>query len=178
MSLKILKKPGRWVLVFLIFLYTVRLFYISYLPLAPDEAYYWYWSKHLDWSYFDHPPMMAYIMAIFTAVGTDSEFFVRLGGLVCSVLSLLLMYYAGRRLVPENTRFPGEVVAIANITLLFPAGCIIQTPDTPMLLFWTAAVYCGNDYAFSSENVIVVVSTQAVRNQSNIWDSQNQRLKR
>ena len=34
------------------------------------------------------------------------------------------------------------------------------------------------DYAFSSENVIVVVSTQAVRNQSNIWDSQNQRLKR
>jgi len=35
-----------------------------------------------------------------------------------------------------------------------------------------------NDYAFSSENVIVVVSTQAVRNQSNIWDSQNQRLKR
>jgi len=38
--------------------------------------------------------------------------------------------------------------------------------------------FYANDYAFSSENVIVVVSTQAVRNQSNIWDSQNQRLKR
>jgi len=35
-----------------------------------------------------------------------------------------------------------------------------------------------NDYAFSSEKVIVVVSTQAVRSRSNICDSQNRRLKR
>ena len=87
MALKIAEKPGTWVLPFLLILYVVRLFYMSYLQLAPDEAYYWYWSKHLDWSYFDHPPMIAYIMAIFTAVGTDSAFFVRFGGLVCSVLS-------------------------------------------------------------------------------------------
>jgi len=37
---------------------------------------------------------------------------------------------------------------------------------------------CKNDYAFSSEKVIVVVSTQAVRSRSNICDSQNRRLKR
>ncbi len=143
MPLKILDKPGRWVLPFLMFLYAVRLFYASYLQLLPDEAYYWYWSTHLDWSYFDHPPMTAYIMAIFTALGTDSEFFVRLGGLFCSIACLMLVYLAGKKLVPENARFPWEVLAIANLTLLFSTGSIIQTPDTPMLLFWTAAFYFG-----------------------------------
>ena len=127
----------------MVFLYAVRLFYISYLQLVPDEAYYWYWSTHLDWSYFDHPPMTAYIMAIFTALGTDSEFFVRLGGFLCSIVCLVLVYLAGKKLVPENTRFPWEVLAIANFTLLFSTGSIIQTPDTPMLLFWTAALYFG-----------------------------------
>lgn len=143
MVYRILNKPAYWILPFLISLYAVRLFYISYLQLAPDEAYYWYWSKHLDWSYFDHPPMTAYIMAIFTSLGTDSEFFVRLGGFSCSIVCLVLVYLAGKKLVPENDRFPWEVLAIANITLLFSTGSMIQTPDTPLLLFWTAAFYFG-----------------------------------
>jgi len=41
---------------------------------------------------------------------------------------------------------------------------------------WEKKTY--NDYAFSSEKVIVVVSTQAVRSRSKICDSQNRRLKR
>ncbi|MBW1868315.1 MAG: glycosyltransferase family 39 protein [Deltaproteobacteria bacterium] len=143
MALKIADKPGTWVLAFLFFLYAIRLFFIAYLQLAPDEAYYWYWSKHLDWSYFDHPPMTAYIMAVFTALGGDTQFFVRLGGLLCSVLSLFFIYHSWRKLFPGDGRFSWEFLAIMNVTLLFSAGCIIQTPDTPLLLFWTAAFYCG-----------------------------------
>ncbi len=143
MALRTLDKPSTWILSFLSVYYLIRLFYIAYLPLAPDEAYYWYWSKHLDWSYYDHPPMVAYVMALFTALGGDSEFFVRLGGLLCSVLGLVLLYHAGTRLFPKDSRFSWEVLLILNMTLLFSAGCIIQTPDTPMLLFWTAALYCG-----------------------------------
>ena len=29
------------------------------LPLAPDEAYYWVWSRDLQGGYLDHPPMVA-----------------------------------------------------------------------------------------------------------------------
>jgi undecaprenyl-diphosphatase len=82
-------------------------------------------------------------MALFTRLGTNSEFFVRFGGFVCSIVSLVLVYFSGKKLVPENARFPWEVLAIANLTLLFSTGSIIQTPDTPMLLFWTAALYFG-----------------------------------
>jgi 4-amino-4-deoxy-L-arabinose transferase-like glycosyltransferase len=132
-----------WIIAFLILSYLVRLVLIAWLPLAPDESYYWHWSKHLSWSYFDHPPMAAYMMALFTAAGGDHEFFVRIGGLLASLLVLFLLYQSCRRLSPDDPALPWEVVFIANVTLLFSAGCLIQTPDTPLLLFWALAVYCG-----------------------------------
>ena len=48
------------------------LFYISWIilgiiqsrstELLDDEAYYWVYSKFLDWGYFDHPPLVALLI--------------------------------------------------------------------------------------------------------------------
>lgn len=134
---------ARWIIGLLVLFYLVRLVLIAWLELAPDESYYWYWAKHLDWSYYDHPPMIAYIMALFTGLIGNNEFSVRIGGLVLSSLILLLLYRSCRRLSPDDPTLPWNMIFIANITLLFSAGCLIQTPDTPLLFFWALAVYCG-----------------------------------
>jgi hypothetical protein len=34
----------------------------SNTELLDDEAYYWIFSQHLDWGYFDHPPMTALLI--------------------------------------------------------------------------------------------------------------------
>src|SRR6516162_4147232 len=34
------------------------------LDLAPDEAHYWDWSRHLDWSYYSKGPLVAYLIRI------------------------------------------------------------------------------------------------------------------
>lgn len=132
-----------WIIAALVLFYLVRLVAIGWLQLTPDESYYWQWSKHLDWSYLDHPPLVAYIMALFTGLGRDHEFFVRIGGLAISLLTLIVFYRTCRRLSPDDHALPWEIIFIANVTLLFSAGCLIQTPDTPLLLFWALAVYCG-----------------------------------
>src|SRR5678816_3593897 len=31
----------------------------AFTELLDDEAYYWVYSRFLDWGYFDHPPMIA-----------------------------------------------------------------------------------------------------------------------
>ncbi len=143
MDISILVRRNRWIFTFLLLLYLFRLIVINYLQLAPDEAYYWYWSKYLDWSYSDHPPMVAYLMAFFTSLGGDSEFFVRLGGLLCSVVALIFLYATTKKLVIQSNQFSWELLFLFNITLIFPTGSIVQTPDTPMLLFWTAAIFCS-----------------------------------
>ncbi len=117
---------------------------ITYLELAPDEAYYWYWSKYPALSYLDHPPAASYIMALFTRLGGDTPFFVRLGGLIMTVIALFFLYATVRVLFPGEKRVAWEALFLCNITILFSAGCIIQTPDTPMLVFWMAALYCGS----------------------------------
>ena len=134
---------SRWVLIFLGALYAVRLLLIATLQLAPDEAFYWYWAKHPDLSYYDHPPMVAYIMAVFTGLGGNAPFFVRIGGLLCTIATHIFVFLTARRLAPEDRELPWGLLLVLNATLLLPTGCIIQTPDTPLILFWSMALYCG-----------------------------------
>jgi len=129
---------------FLSLLYVLRLFLIGFLQLAPDEAHYWYWSKNLQLSYFDHPPMVAYVMAFFTWIGGDNQFSVRIGGLLLTILSNVFIYLSTKRFSEDDIDLPWEILVVLNVTLLFSTGCIIQTPDTPMLLFWTMAIYSGS----------------------------------
>src|SRR5882724_9554161 len=72
--------------------------------LNNDEAYYRLYALKLQWNYFDHPPMIAVLLKLFTAnLFFQSEFFLRLGILVCSVLCTWLVYLIGRRIGDEQT---------------------------------------------------------------------------
>ena len=46
------------------FLHMVYLAYNCPLDLAPDEAHYWDWSRHLDWSYYSKGPLVAYLIRL------------------------------------------------------------------------------------------------------------------
>jgi hypothetical protein len=45
-------------------LVTLRLIGAAWTPLTFDEAYYWTWSKHLSFGYYDHPPGVAVIIRL------------------------------------------------------------------------------------------------------------------
>src|SRR5262245_13580340 len=43
----------------------IRVIYLTMdcpLDLSPDEAHYWDWSRHLDWSYYSKGPLVAYLI--------------------------------------------------------------------------------------------------------------------
>ena len=58
----------------------IRLLLAAHLELHFDEAYYWYWSKNLQLSYFDHPPAVAWFISAGTALFGDTELGVRIFG--------------------------------------------------------------------------------------------------
>ena len=82
-------------------LFAVRLITIHTIQLSPDEAYYWNWSQHPSLAYSDHPPMVAWVMAFFTALGGNSELFVRLGGFLLSAAALFFLFATARTLFPS-----------------------------------------------------------------------------
>ena len=112
----------------------------AYAPLAPDEAYYWVWSRALAPGYLDHPPMVALWIAAGTAIAGDSVFGIRLLAPLAAALGSVLIVQAGEDLLPG--RCAGVAAAILlNATLLFGVGAVTMTPDTPLLLFWTATLW-------------------------------------
>jgi 4-amino-4-deoxy-L-arabinose transferase-like glycosyltransferase len=47
--------------IFLLLLIVLRCIFWLFAPPNPDEAYYWLWGQHLDFSYYDHPPLQAWL---------------------------------------------------------------------------------------------------------------------
>src|SRR2546430_15627395 len=70
------------------------------LDLSPDEAHYWDWSRHLDWSYYSKGPLVAWIIWLsrtlfgpMSVALTGSEMLaVRLPAVVCGALLLASLY--------------------------------------------------------------------------------------
>lgn len=117
---------------------------MAVLPLGLDEAYYWYWAKHPALSYLDHPPMVAWIIALSTAVGGDREFWVRIGGFLLLWIGLGFGFATVRRLFPKApASLAWEYLLVLNLTLIFPGATMIQTPDTPLFACWMLALYYG-----------------------------------
>jgi hypothetical protein len=74
----------------------LRLLGMALVPLVSEEAYYWMYAQHPALSYFDHPPMVAWVTGLGTAVAGNTEFGVRLVGSLLMLGASLLMYRFGR----------------------------------------------------------------------------------
>ncbi len=58
--------------------------------LGDSESYYFSWSRHIDLSYYDHPPVTAWLIRFFTDLGSIDPFYVRLPSLLLYLGSGLL----------------------------------------------------------------------------------------
>ena len=119
------------------------LFYTSWLLLAlaqaasteliADEAYYWVYSRFPAWGYFDHPPMIAFIIKSGYAI-FHNELGVRL---ICALLSTFTILIT-ESLTERKNPFLFYTIVL-SIGVLQIAG-FLAVPDTP-LLFFTALFF-------------------------------------
>jgi 4-amino-4-deoxy-L-arabinose transferase-like glycosyltransferase len=127
-------------LILLAGLTALRLLVAGVAPLSPDEAYYWVWSRALQPGYLDHPPMVALWIWFGTQVAGQGAFGIRLLGPLSAALGTLLLGQAAEDLFPGR-RLAVPAACLLNATLLLGAGAVTMTPDTPLLFFWTAALW-------------------------------------
>jgi 4-amino-4-deoxy-L-arabinose transferase-like glycosyltransferase len=127
-------------LVALAVLTALRLVVAGVTPLAPDEAYYWVWSRSLQGGYLDHPPMVALFIAAGTAIAGETALGVRMMGPLSLALGSILLARAAEDLFPGRNAGPWAA-ALLNATLLAGIGGVTMTPDTPLLFFATAALW-------------------------------------
>ncbi len=126
----------------------LRLLQLSSLELAPDEAYYWDWSRHLSLGYYDQGPLIAYLIRATTALFGTNEFGVRIGVLLCSLGTLLCAVSLTRRLFSPLAGFLAAL--LLGLTPLLEVGSLIATYDPPLVFFWALAAVCLEKALFSA----------------------------
>lgn len=118
-----------------------RLFYAAIVPLdlVHDEAYYWDWSRQLDWGYYSKPPMIAWLIAASTSLGGSTAFFVRLPAVLLSSGGLLAIWALASRLYGSKAGF--WATALWAFTPGNAVVSLLMTIDAPFLCFWSVALF-------------------------------------
>lgn len=134
----------KWNFRFLNLLIITTLFRIIFGALAElkyEEAYYWLYSQHLDWSYFDHPPLVGWLVYISTQLGGNAEIWVRLPTILCFAGALFFIHRLACDLFGAKTGFITAV--LASLLPAFEIYSIFVFPDAPLLLFWSLVMCVG-----------------------------------
>lgn len=130
--------PRRVLWILIVVTAALRLVWAASLGPGNDEAYHYLFTVHPDWSYFDHPPMLAWVEAagVAAAGGVVSVFSLRLGFVVLFAGSTWLMARLTARLFDDDRA--GFLAALAlNLTAYHTAAAgTFALPDGPLLFFW------------------------------------------
>jgi 4-amino-4-deoxy-L-arabinose transferase-like glycosyltransferase len=125
-------KLNRQLFLLIAFFTLIRLLVAPFFGLGVDEAHYFLYGFHLDWSYVDHPPLVGWIHALFYyLLGTD-EFLVRLPAIILSALVSYLAY----RFTMDFSR-SGKISLLAvlaiNSSFLMNGLSLMLLPDSILL---------------------------------------------
>lgn len=99
------------------------------LPMTGDEAYFVLWGQHLDYGYYDHPPMAGWLMAMQLLV-SDHALWLRLPGLLTELIIAAALYALFRPHDPVKARwlallFTLSPLSLINVFTLTDTGCIL-----------------------------------------------------
>ncbi|MBO6512392.1 MAG: glycosyltransferase family 39 protein [Phycisphaerales bacterium] len=129
-------------LALILVLFVVRLIWqmISPYTLVEDEAHYWEWSRHLDWSYYSKGPGVAWVIYLSTTLLGNTELAVRLPALIASALGSYAILQTAQ--VAYNNHLTSFVSALLWMCVpgLAIAG-LVMTIDAPYTACWSGATY-------------------------------------
>jgi 4-amino-4-deoxy-L-arabinose transferase-like glycosyltransferase len=127
-----------WIVVFISFI--IRIFFAHTLEFGNDEVYYWLLAKYPSISYFDHPPMFAWFINLFSfGLNFDSELGVRLSSIIVFSINTLILFSIGKEIKNSRTGFIAALLYQSSIYSFVITGIMI-IPDTPLSLFWLLAM--------------------------------------
>ncbi len=127
-----LKKLPKLLVILLASLFILNLLQAYFTELIYDEAYYWHYAQDMAWGYFDHPPMVAFLIKI-SSFFFDGELGVRFMSCILSIGSIIILW-----LLIDNPKKRKHILPFFtfafSLTLLNAYG-FFTLPDTPLVFF-------------------------------------------
>ena len=141
----------RWFLVLLGLSVVFRFLFAGWVQLTGDELMHWQWSRHLAAGYPEHPPLIAWTIALETYLFGSSERAIRLVSVLATTGTLALVFRLGREMFGARAAFFGAVALM--MTPIACAGGVIATTDALLSFFWALTIYCVKKAVFDGRRV-------------------------
>lgn len=116
-------------------IYFIRFLISLFMGLMPQDAYYYLYSENLALSYFDHPPMIAYILSLSSSIFGQSVLVIKLTDFFVSFLAYLSFYYLATLFLSKRKAV--NAALFYGSTLQLTILSINTTPDVALIFFWT-----------------------------------------
>lgn len=121
------------------------------IEFGNDEVYYWTYALYPDWSHFDHPPMVGWMIQLFSLnLLLDSEFFIRFSSIVFMTFNTWLMFRIGKEIKDSMAGLYAALLYTASVYAFVITGVFIM-PDTPLSLFWLLAFWMAIRYFHAAQ---------------------------
>ena len=130
------EKAIKYFYILLIINTLIRFFIAFFTNLGIDEAYYFSYGLYLDWSYFDHPLMIALVVKASSIFGSSfSAIGLRAVPLIIGTLNILLIFHIGKTIKDSMTGFYAALLFSASFYGSVISGTFVL-PDNPLTFFW------------------------------------------
>ncbi|MCM8761809.1 MAG: glycosyltransferase family 39 protein [Candidatus Omnitrophica bacterium] len=118
----------------------IRIYLASITGLGVDEAHYVQYALKSALSYYDHPPLVGYLIRFFIVIIGKSILSVRMPAIIAGVGTTLLLFLIGKKLYGVQAGF-WSVVIFNCIPLFSAIGGITIVPETILCLFYLALLF-------------------------------------
>jgi len=147
------RKDSGWKsIVFLCFaVIIIRVSFTGIMGLMPQDAYYYFYARHLDLSYFDHPPMIAYLLRFFTTLLGEKVFALKLADTIVTIFTVIAFYQLAKKFLGGDK--PWKATTLLISTFMISILSLISTPDVPLLLCWTLSLNFLQEAVLKKKNI-------------------------
>ncbi len=129
----------------------IRFTSVWIMGIMPQDAYYDFYAQHLDLSYYDHPPMIAYLLRLFTTVFGKKVFALKLADTTVTLLTVLGFFHLAKRFLSSSRVW--VATALFYSAFMLSILSLISTPDVPLMLCWTLTLLFLYEAIFNDKNI-------------------------
>src|SRR5450631_2300157 len=115
-----------------ILLIGIRVLFIFVMGMMPQDAYYDFYAQHLALSYYDHPPLIAYLLRFFTSLFGKKVFVLKLADTTVTLMTVIAFFYLARKFLGQYKAWVATALLLS--TFMISILSLISTPDVPLML--------------------------------------------
>ncbi len=127
-------------ILFIVAVSLFRLYVANHEGLGVDEAHYVLYGIHLDWSYFDHPPLVGWVQRLSSSIFGLNDLAARIPAVAIGAIVDFLVYDLIYK-ISKDTYIAFMALLAISASFIFNALFLMLLPETLLLLFVIPIIY-------------------------------------